>query len=553
VSGRDDGAAAATARRTPSGRRDLTLIAWLLVGAGARLLALYPVHRYYADADSSLTGIHALRILEGVPVVFFNGYRLGAVGCWVAAGLFRLFGATDAALAATPLLFDLGTLVVGALFVREVLGAKRARWALPLVALPPPAVTFWTTMPVAYAEVMFAAALCLWAAARVALRGSSPGRAALLGFALGLALWTSLLALVAALPALVWALWRRAGRPGRRAIAAALAALLVGSLPWWLANLGSGFPSLRANFAARAVDAGSALANLEYTVVTRLPELLASTRALVALVPSRALRHGGAALVMALWAVAALAALRELARRPRAAPTGASPRAAVALALAVTATVLAANAFSAAGARRPGEDTVRYLLPIALVLPILAASLRRENRRLHVLGAGAIAILVAWSAAGIFWPGHPDRRRWAAERAQDRVQAERLVAAGVEALAGSYSHVYPYNFLTRFAIAGLPVERNLDFLDVEAGLPERPLRWALLGRGAEDRLRLARCGALVLPGGRLAEVGSGRWLWTGGEFQPSGLTAPAQLELIRGLCPDLGRKAPPADPERRDG
>jgi len=542
----------------PAGGRDgawdAALVVWLVVGALARGLATFPVHRFYADADSSLTGIHALRILEGVPVVFFNGYRLGAVGCWAAAGLFRLCGATDAALAATPLLFDLGTLVVGSLFVRDVLGAERARFALPLVALPPPAVTFWTTMPVAYAEVMFAAALCLWAAARAARRGLSLPRAALLGGALGFALWTSLLALVAALPALLLAL-RRSGRPRPRTAAVALAAFLLGALPWWWANLGAGFPSLRQNFAARAVDTtGGARANLDYTLGTRLPELLASTRALVAPVPSRALRRTGAAVVVSIWGVATAAALLDLARRRRRGAQGvAAHRTAAALALAVVATVLAANVFSAAGVRRPGEDTVRYLLPIALVLPILAAGLVRDGRAARRAGVAAIAILVAWNLAGIFWPGHPDRRRWAEERSQDRRQAERLVAAGVGAIAGSYSHAYPYNFLTRLAIAGLPVEPGLDFLAVAAALPDRPVRWALLGRGNEDRERLARCGARLLPDGRLEAIGSGRWLWSGGELAAPAASAREQLARIRSACPDLGRKTPPVDPERRDG
>jgi hypothetical protein len=546
-----DSAPAACARRagwTP------VFAGWLTAGALLRVLVAFPVYRYYADADSSLTAIHALRILDGVPVVFFNGYRLGAVGCWVAAGLFALFGPIDEALAATPLLFDLATLVVGALFVRETLGAERARYALPLVALPPPAVTFWTAMPVAYAEVVFASALALWAAARVARRGPAPGRVVLLGLALGFALWTSLLSLCAAFPALLWTLPRlRTLRP--RVAALALAAFVFGSLPWWAANLRDGFPSLRQNFAARAVDSPALVrSNLDYTLSTRLPELLASTRALVERVPSRAARRTGVALVLALWGAAAALALLDLARGRLAGSTGPpGPRTAAALALGVVASVLAANVFSAAGARRPGEDTVRYLLPIALVLPLLAAGLVRGARPARRAGVAALTALVAWSVAGTFWPGHPERRRWAEERRQDRREAERLVDTGVEALAGSYSHAYPYNFLTRLAVAGVPVEPGLDFLDLAAALPARPARWGLIGRGRADRERLVLCGARLLPEGRLDDVGSGRWLWLGGEFEPPGLGAREQLARVREICPDLGRKTPPADPERRDG
>ncbi|MBP1642130.1 MAG: hypothetical protein H6Q03_799 [Acidobacteria bacterium] len=530
------------------------LALWLVAGALVRVLVAFPVHRFYADADSSLTALHALRILDGAPVVFFNGYRLGAAGCWVAAALFGLLGPVDAALAATPLLFDLGTLVVGALFVREVLGADGARFALPLVALPPPAVTFWTGMPVAYAEVLFACALCLWAAALVARRGPSPARAALLGCALGFALWTSLLALCAALPALLWT-WPRRRELGRRAALAALATFALGSAPWWAVNLREGFPSLRQNFAARAVDTPEgARANLDYTVSTRLPELLASTRALVALVPSRAARRAGATLMLAIWGAAAACALLDLARRRGPPATGAAPaRTAAALAFGVAAAVLAANVFSAAGARRPGEDTVRYLLPIALVLPLLAAALVRGAGGRRRTGVACLAVLVAWSAAGVFWPGHPERARWAEERRQDRRQAGRLLGSGVEALAGSYSHAYPYNYLTRAAVRGVPVEPRLDFLAVAATLPERPVRWALIGRGAADRERLERCGARVLPQGRLEEVGSGRWVWSGGELEPRGLDARGQLAQVRAACPDLGRKSLPADPERLDG
>ncbi|KAB2958890.1 MAG: glycosyltransferase, partial [Thermoanaerobaculia bacterium] len=233
-------------------RPERALAFWLVAGALVRLIATFPAHRFYADADASLTALGALRILEGEPLVFFSGVRIGAVGCWLTAALFALLGASRETLAAGALLFGLGTLVVSALTARELLGRARSSWALPLVALPVPAALFWTYMPVGYGEIVFLGALTLLLGVRLARRGE--GRGCLVAFAIaaGLAFWTSILTLCASAPAaLLVALRRRDLVRSARAWALAAGGFLLGSLPWWLANSATGFGPLRGNAGAR--------------------------------------------------------------------------------------------------------------------------------------------------------------------------------------------------------------------------------------------------------------------------------------------------------------
>jgi dolichol-phosphate mannosyltransferase len=520
---------------------------WLAVGAAVRLLAACPAYRFYADADAALTALGALRILDGEPLVFFSGVRIGAIGCWATAALFALFGASRAVLALGALLFGLGTLVAAAWTARALLGPRRAIWALPLIALPAPAVLFWTSMPVGYGEIELLSALALLTATLLARRGGGGGRLAVFALVAGLGFWTSMLTLCATLPAALLVLRRRADLlRSARAWAAAAGGFLLGSLPWWLANLSGGFEALAANRAARPVLAAAALAdNAAYALGTRLPQLLAWTR------PLRAFGHGPAALtaiaavLLAIWGAWVVLALRPVARE---APTGAGAGSPLAdarfLVVGVTLATLLANVVSAAGAQR--GETVRYLLPLALVLPLLpalAAGTLRSPATSRML-AGSVALVALFGLTAPCLPWHPWRIQGAAERREDSRILERLDAAGVEALTGDFSQVMPFNFLSARRLLAVPVDAWRNSADVERRLPARPLRWALLGRGEREREWLVRCGSVLLPGGRLERAGAQRWLWLGGSGDGiPGASGAAQLARVREVCATPRRAA----------
>lgn len=513
------------------------LLLWLAAGLLLRLLATFPAHRFYADADASLTALGALRILDGEPLVFFSGVRIGAIGCWVTAALFALLGASRATLAAGALLFGLGTLAAGAWTARELLGRERAVWALPLVAIPAPAVLFWTYMPVGYGEILCLGALTLLAGALLARRGGGAFRLAAFAVAAGLGFWTSLLTLCATVPAALLVLRRRGdlARSGR-AWAVAAIGFALGSLPWWLANLGSSFDILRSNAAARPVLAAATLAgNAGYVVGTRLPQLLAWVFPLRALGVTASVGALLAGALLATWGAWALLAARG-SRRGDEPEAGRELSDARFLVLAVVAATLLANVVSTAGTQR--GETVRYLLPLALVLPLvpaLAAEAVRTRPRRRIL-AGSVAAVTFFGLSAPCLPGHPWRARGAGERAEDAQIVRRLEATGVEALTGDFSQVMPFNFLSGRRLHAVPVDAWRNSADVERRLPGQPLRWALLGRGESERQWLERCGAALLPSGRLEPAGERRWLWLGGEGNVPGTTGAEQLARIRSTC-----------------
>ena len=444
--------------------------------------------------------------------------RIGAVGCWVGAALFWLFGAGRETLAAVALLFDVGTLCVGALFLRELLGRERAALGLPLLAVAPPGVVFWTYMPVSYGEQLFAGALTLWLAAGVVRRGAAPLRVAALGAAAGLAFWTSPLTLCLVGPALLWVAARR-GRELLRASLPAVAGFLLGSLPWWIYNLAHDFLSVRAGYVpgTAARDAG-ALDHLVYTLAVRLPELLASTRSLRIFLGDGVARAAIGAAIMAIYLVLALLALVEW-RRGRAAPAerpagGAGD--AAGLAAGIVGLTLLANSLAGAGAAR--GLTERYVLPVFLALPLVTVIARGAPALRGRVAGLLVGLLVVFDLATGLCPWHPSRQRARRAAKAEPELIDRLRGAGVEAMGGSYDQVYSFNFLSGESIFGLPIERTWDVFDVARRLPARPLRWVLLGRGPAERATLLECAPELLPQGRLEPLGTNRWLWIGASW-----------------------------------
>jgi dolichol-phosphate mannosyltransferase len=495
-------------RRTPN-RWTWGALALLTFGVALRVATAFPSHKYPGDADSALNGVTALRLLHGHLPVFFATVRIGAIGSYLSALLFFLFGASRTTLAAGPVIID--SLMLGAwyLFLREVIGSRLALLALPFAVIPTPAFTFWTYMPNGYPETLLFCATTLWLSARLASGDERKLTVFAFGLSLGLGWWTSLQTLACAVPALVWLLWRRSRLLLREAVAPLVGlGFLLGALPWIVFNIHYQWPSFSQNFATRPPSSLAALLdNGRYLLSENLPELLASTDPQNGRVrnPSNAVQlllHLPTLAILAGASLFILLATPFLRRRSVAAhdagggghpqdrdselnTQAAVERAAWPLFVLVVLVNLLLNLASGAGGLR--GPTVRYVLPIYLVVPaLLALSLARLAARSRALAALLATIVVVFNLAGTFWPWTEARRLWAARGADDERTLRFLEQQHVTAVLGSYWLVYPLNFLSREAILGIPLDDATDFRREAERLPHSPVRWALMAYSPRD-------------------------------------------------------------------
>jgi dolichol-phosphate mannosyltransferase len=357
-----------------------------------------------------------------------------------------------------------------------------------------------------------------------------------LGLALGLGFWSSPQTLACSAPAVLWLAWRRRPARGARFWAPAALGAVCGALPWLAWNLRHHWGSIHDSYGVRpAAGPLAMLDNLRYFLFVSLPQMLASNDPELGLNPPNAVQrflHLPALLIAEGAALFALLALPFLWRRapaagapaavdagaagapeaanhedrvpmagaaqtgPRAAENAAPPEETAAraawplLALVIVATA-GLNLLSAAGSMR--GQTVRYVLPIYLVVPaLLALSLSRLAARSRLLAGLLAAVVLAANAAGTYWPWTPPRQRWTAAAAGDQRTLECLERRQVGAVLGPYWLVYPLNFLSRERILGIPLEADFDFRQEAARLPRAGVRWALAGY---DPLRVARWAA----------------------------------------------------------
>jgi hypothetical protein len=264
-----DGGTGSPAEASPPGGTILSRTASVTLGvvaacaaAYALLLRAWMLVHLPLFGDEAVVGLMARSIGAGHFSAFYWGQRYGGLESSLAALGLKVGGGGETALNATPAVL----LAVAALLVAGIVAAAgrdrltaiaagTAVWVWPFVAV-------WQSVR----ELGFReAALCCGLAAVFCSIRAGQGRAGswtfgLLGLAIGLGWWASPEIVYFVIPCLVllWGWWRAAtvdpgpdsGRsdasPGRVwSLAVLVGAVVVGSLPWWYANVHSRFASLR--------------------------------------------------------------------------------------------------------------------------------------------------------------------------------------------------------------------------------------------------------------------------------------------------------------------
>jgi hypothetical protein len=468
---------------------------WLALGIATRWLLQFPLHRYPADADCTLIGFVAQQILAGDPSIFIpTGMRLGSLSAYVMAATFSLVGAGREGLALAAFLVSVAQLFLWWRLLEYLVGREAGLIALPLVAVPTPAVAEWAIhRPNSNPEIFLVSAAILLLAARIERRGGTAGWLFALGFAVGVGFWASALTLGVSIPALIWLGWVRRDLLARKAMLSWLVAGgLLGASPWIAFNLRYSWASLVSNPALTPIRrAEDLLASLGVLFGYRLPQLLASPDG-----------TGGAEVVRGPWSIVWLLAMAAplfalavlLVHRLRGAPShGVSKdRRVLELAGMVAGAVLSLNLIASIGLAR--EPTVRYVLPIALVVPVVvalafgAAGARTKKGILALVAASFL-----FNVSALHGPWDKKRQRWAQGLETNRRMVALLEGERVDLLLGPFWEVDSVVFDAGYRILGVPLEEGFDFRRSIDRL-SRPTRWALVGSREEVRKIAERVG-----------------------------------------------------------
>lgn len=519
-------------------RTDRWALLLLLLGVACRLLATFPLHVWAADSDSLGSAMVAFRVLEGTPKVFYNWPRLGALESYIHAPFLLLFGVSRAATAFAPLLEATAFLWASWLLYKRLLLPRSARVAFVLVALPSPAVLFWTHLPNGWGLTMLFTATTLLAAAVVVQEGPRPVRGLLLGLSAGLGWWNCMIAAAPIAAAGGWLLFRRRDAVRQvRFLAAGVLGFALGALPWIASNVRYGFPSIRQSQQVRAVGGLSqAASNLGYVLGYGFPELTATNPENIGNPPA-ALTRGLSWLAAVVYGAAALLAILAL---------GFGDRALLPLWLLAGAIVLL-NVFSTAGSTR--GLTVRYVLPAWLLIPPLVARLGERlgeglQKSRHGLFVAPALAVVAFNVAAFPFPGTLRRERERLDREAEVRLLSVLESQGTRVVFGDYWSVYPINFLTRERILGIPWQADTDICGYLKRLPVGSVPWSILSSIPGELESIVTGAALE---GTIRDVGRGRRL-----FLPAAIVVARPPATVLGDLLAAGAAAPSGKASREE-
>ena len=252
------------------------------------------------NADEAIVALMARHIRQGEHTFFFYGQAyMGSLDAYLVAGAFSLIGESVLAVRVVQMLLFAGTLLTSYALAQRFTGSPRtALITILLLAFPPVLLTLYTTVSLGgYGEALLIGNLLLWLGHRLAREDRDRPWAWLVwGFLAGLGFWAFGLVLVYAIPVAIWLLRHLLdnaqnappSRPTPHAsrftfhasrftphasrftfyvlrLLLPTAGFVLGSLPWWLGNLGqvdTGLAELLGTAVRSTATAGGFLANV---------------------------------------------------------------------------------------------------------------------------------------------------------------------------------------------------------------------------------------------------------------------------------------------------
>jgi hypothetical protein len=350
---------------------DRRLLLWLAGGLllGAAVRAVYLLTPGL-DSDMAIVGLMGRHILAGEFETFFWGQPFaGTLESYVAAVLFFAFGPSRLTLALSPFLFSLAFLVLTYRLGREVFDREVGLLALYLAAVPAPLlITHSVTARANYIENLVLGNLVLLLTLLVARETGAGRRRALvlLGLVAGLAWYESPQGVHYLATSGLFLVLHDRRLVLRSESWLIVPAFLLGSVPFWLYNLRTPAESTFVAIYNQAGGGDLPLSAFRY-LAEKLPYVLGAVGrgAAVELSPS--------VLILLLYAAAFL----HLVTRWR------SPGARLALLFLLVTSTIVVVGFNQGG-------SIRYLLPLYSMLPIMMAALLARLRRRSV-AAWAVA------------------------------------------------------------------------------------------------------------------------------------------------------------------
>jgi 4-amino-4-deoxy-L-arabinose transferase-like glycosyltransferase len=192
---------------------------------------------------------------------------MGSLDAVLIAGACTLMGESVLAVRVVQVVLFLAVLLTGYAVALRLTGSQRVALLTALLfAFPPVLLTLYTTATLGgYGEAMLVGNLLLWWGHRLGQEDAHRKSLWLAwGFAAGLGFWALGLTLVYLVPVALWLLWRGRARPWREYLVAMLG-FALGSLPWWLGNLGRvdiAFAELSGDAVKSTATAGSLMGNV---------------------------------------------------------------------------------------------------------------------------------------------------------------------------------------------------------------------------------------------------------------------------------------------------
>ncbi|MBN2143926.1 MAG: glycosyltransferase family 39 protein [Candidatus Aureabacteria bacterium] len=219
-----------------SSRMYLLFVALVTLVSRLPFILLYPCNLTY---DSGMVGVMARNMLKQArfePFFYGHGYS-GTLETFFSVFFILLFGETKASLHASIVVLYLFTMGATYLLAKELFNEKVAGLSLLFLLFPSFEPLVYSYYPrVVYAVTSLFSVLLLWITVRI-LKKNRTGDILLWGLIAGLGWWNHSLIIFSVATSLLFILFYRPSLFFAKKNMWALPSFLLGSLPWWIANI----------------------------------------------------------------------------------------------------------------------------------------------------------------------------------------------------------------------------------------------------------------------------------------------------------------------------